>query len=78
MGGAQTTYFGQGGIDGRTEPYTELLPNLLTKGGDGLKNLVESVLNQVLETQITEYLGLTGMSARKNGRATGTEFGNGR
>ncbi len=29
--------------------------------------MVESVLNQVLKPQITEYLGLTGMSARKNG-----------
>ena len=35
----------------------DLLPNLLTEGGDGLKKLVESVLNQVLEAQMTEHLG---------------------
>ncbi len=33
-----------------------LLPNLLTEGGDGLKKLVESVLNQVLEALMTEHL----------------------
>ncbi len=31
--------------------------NLLTEGGDGLKKRVESVLNQVLEAQMTEHLG---------------------
>ena len=35
----------------------DMLPNLLTEGGDGLKKLVESVLNQVLEAQMTEHLG---------------------
>ena len=35
----------------------DLLPNLLTEGGDGLKKLVESVLNQVLEAQMMEHLG---------------------
>jgi len=35
----------------------DLLPNLLTDEGEGLKNLVESVLNQVLEAQMTEHLG---------------------
>lgn len=35
----------------------DLLPNLLTEGGDGLKKLVESVLNQVLEAQMTEHPG---------------------
>lgn len=33
------------------------LPNLLTDDGDGLKKLVESVLNQVLEAQMTDHLG---------------------
>ena len=33
------------------------LPNLLTDDGDGLKKLMESVLNQVLEAQMTEHLG---------------------
>ena len=36
----------------------DLLPNLLTEGGDGLKKLVESVLNQVLDAQMTEHLGV--------------------
>ncbi len=35
----------------------DLLPNLLTEGGDGLKKLVESVLNLVLEAQMTEHPG---------------------
>lgn len=35
---------------------TELLPGLLT-GQDGLAKLVETVLNQVLEAQVTETLG---------------------
>jgi len=33
------------------------LPNLLTDEGEGLKKLVESVLNQVLEAQMTDHLG---------------------
>jgi len=33
------------------------LQNLLTDEGEGLKNLVESVLNQVLEAQMVEHLG---------------------
>jgi len=52
MGVAQTTYSQQGGrtmanIDVTLNP--DLLPNLLTDEGEGLKKLVESVLNQVLE-----------------------------
>lgn len=34
----------------------ELLPGLLS-GQDGLSKLVETVLNQVLEAQVTEALG---------------------
>ena len=37
---------------------TELLPGLLT-GQDGLAKLVETVLNQILEAQVTETLGAT-------------------
>ena len=44
----------------------ELLPGFLT-GQDGLAKLVEAVLNQVLEAQVTESLG-----AARNGRATAT------
>ena len=36
---------------------SEHLQNLLTDEGEGLKNLVESVLNQVLEAQMVEHLG---------------------
>jgi len=35
---------------------TELLPGLLN-GQDGLAKLVETVINQVLEAQVTEALG---------------------
>ena len=37
---------------------TDLLPGLLN-GQDGLAKLVEAVLNQVLEAQVTETLGAT-------------------
>ena len=37
---------------------SDLLPGLLT-GQDGLAKLVETVLNQVLEAQVTETLGAT-------------------
>ena len=35
----------------------DLLPNLLSDDGEGMKKLVESVLNQVLEAQMVEHLG---------------------
>ena len=35
----------------------ELLPNLLSDSGEGMKKLVESVLNQVLEAQMVDHLG---------------------
>ena len=35
----------------------DLLPNLLSDEGEGMKKLVESVLNQVLEAQMVEHLG---------------------
>ncbi len=35
----------------------DTLPNLLTEGGVGLKKLLESLLNQVLEAQMTEHYG---------------------
>ncbi len=35
----------------------DLLPNLLSDDGEGMKKLVESVLNQVLEAQMAEHLG---------------------
>ena len=34
----------------------DLLPNLLSDDGEGMKKLVESVLNQVLEAQMVEHL----------------------
>jgi transposase-like protein len=46
---------------------TELLPGLLN-GPDGLARLVETVLNQVLEAQVTETLGAT-RHERTDGRA---------
>ena len=60
MGVAQTTYSQQGGrtmanIDVTLNP--ELLPNLLSDSGEGMKKLVESVLNQVLEAQMLDHLG---------------------
>lgn len=45
---------------------TELLPGLLS-GPDGLAKLVETVLNQVLEAQVTEML--VAYAARAHGRA---------
>ena len=53
---------------------TELLPGLLS-GQDGLAKLVETVLNQVLEAQVTETLGRRGTSARMTGPATATATG---
>jgi len=35
----------------------DLLPNLLSDSGEGMKKLVESVLNQVLEAQMVDHLG---------------------
>ena len=46
----------------------DLLPGLLS-GQDGLAKLVEAVLNQVLEAQVTESLGAG--SARTVGSAPG-------
>jgi hypothetical protein len=60
MGVSETTYSQQGGrtmanIDVTLNP--ELLPNLLSDSGEGMKKLVESVLNQVLEAQMVDHLG---------------------
>ena len=41
----------------------ELLPELLS-GQDGLAKLIESVLNQVLEAQVSDSLGAARKSAR--------------
>jgi|GEM_PF-3568436 len=49
----------------------ELLPGLLN-GRDGLAKLVEAVLNQILEAQLTEAWGLIGTSVRKNALAIST------
>ncbi len=48
----------------------ELLPELLS-GLDGLAKLIESVLNQVLEAQVSDSLG----AARKSARVTGMVIG---
>ncbi len=53
---------------------TELLPGLLS-GQDGLAKLVETVLNQVLEAQVTEALGRRGTNARTSAPATATPTG---
>lgn len=50
----------------------DLLPGLLS-GQNGLENLVETVLNQILEAQVT--VGQTGMSVQTSGRATVTAIG---
>ena len=60
MGVVQTTYSQQGGrtmanIDVTLNP--DLLTNLLSDSGEGMKKLVESVLNQVLEAQMVDHLG---------------------
>ena len=52
----------------------ELLPGLLS-GQDGLAKLVEVVLNQILEAQVSESLGADRHNVRRNGRATGTATG---
>jgi hypothetical protein len=56
---------------------TELLPGLLN-GPDGLARLVETVLNQVLEAQVTETLGRRDTNARTGGPVTETATGRGR
>ena len=60
MGVVQTTYSQQGGgtmanINVTLNP--DLLPNLFSDDGEGMKKLVELVLNQVLEAQMAEHLG---------------------
>jgi len=59
MGVVQTTYSQQGGTmaDINVTLNPDLLPNLLSDDGEGMKKLVESVLNQVLEAQMAEHLG---------------------
>ena len=50
----------------------DLLPNLLSDDGEGMKKLVESVLNQVLEAQWPSIWGRIVMNDRVIGRAIGT------
>jgi transposase-like protein len=59
MGVAHTTYSQQGGtmadINATLNP--DRLPNLLSDDGEGMKKLIESVLNQVLKAQMAEHFG---------------------
>ena len=52
------------------------LKDLLTRD-DGLRGLVEDVLNQVLEAQMTEHIGAGRMSALSPDRPIATDIGRG-
>ncbi len=59
MGVSETVYSQQGGTlaDFNVTLNPDLLTNLLSNGDEGIKEMVESILNQVLDAQMIEHPG---------------------